>query len=188
MAKNILVTYAVKGEMVDFKGTDDEFYYLFTGIGKMKSTYYLSNFIHQFVPDLVLNIGSAGTAVHQIGDVFVCHRFIDRDMRKLANIGIESEIDTSALLNRYGFGSSWMNDGICNTGDSFVTEHSNLEGDVIDMEAYAQAFVCRTMEVPFVSIKYVTDIIGHNSVNSWEEKLVDAQKGLTEFFEKNHVY
>ena len=35
-----------------------------------------------------------------------------------------------------------------------------------------------------VAVKYVTDIIGQNSVKHWEDKLADARKGLGEFFEK----
>ncbi|MBP7266113.1 MAG: nucleosidase, partial [Bacteroides sp.] len=43
---------------------------------------------------------------------------------------------------------------------------------------------CRAKNVPFISVKYVTDIIGQNSVKHWEDKLADARKGLGEFFEK----
>ncbi|KAA3981204.1 nucleosidase, partial [Bacteroides ovatus] len=51
-----------------------------------------------------------------------------------------------------------------------------------DMEAYAQAFVCRSKEIPFISVKYVTDIIGQNSVKHWEDKLADARQGLSHYF------
>ena len=75
-------------------------------------------------------------------------------------------------------------DTVCNTGDTFLTELSDVKGDVVDMEAFAQAFVCRAKNVPFIAVKYVTDIIGQNSVKHWEDKLVDARKGLGEFFEQ----
>ena len=39
--------------------------------------------IKEVQPDLVLNIGSAGTVNHQVGDIFVCRKFIDRDMQKV---------------------------------------------------------------------------------------------------------
>ena len=38
--------------------------------------------------------------------------------------------------------------------------------------------------VPFIAVKYVTDIIGQNSVKHREDKLADARKGLGEFFEQ----
>ena len=51
------------------------------------------------------------------------------------------------------------------------------------MEAYAEAEVCKSMNIPFVSVKYVTDVIGQNSVEDWASKLSDARTGLRRFFE-----
>ena len=170
----ILVTYAVQGEFVEIKWPDVEPYYIRTGIGKVKSAFHLAEAIRQVQPDLVLNIGSAGTVNHQVGDIFVCRKFVDRDMQKLAGLGIECEIDSAALLEAKGYCRHWTENGTCNTGDSFLTELTHVSGDVVDMEAYAQAFVCRAKEIPFISVKYVTDIIGQNSVKHWEDKLADA--------------
>ena len=64
----ILVTYAVQGEFVELKWPDIEPYYVRTGIGKVKSAFHLAEAIRQVQPDLVLNIGSAGTVNHQVGD------------------------------------------------------------------------------------------------------------------------
>lgn len=137
----ILVTYAVQGEFVEIKWSDVEPYYIRTGIGKVKSAFHLAEAIRQVQPDLVLNLGSAGTVNHQVGDIFVCRKFIDRDMQKLAGLGLECEIDSSALLETKGFCKHWTEEGICNTGDGFLTELTHVSGDVVDMEAYAQAFV-----------------------------------------------
>lgn len=103
-------------------------------------------------------------------------------MQKLAGLGLECEIDSSALLETKGFCKHWTEEGICNTGDGFLTELTHVSGDVVDMEAYAQAFVCRSKEIPFISVKYVTDIIGQNSVKHWEDKLADARQGLSNYF------
>ena len=51
------------------------------------------------------------------------------------------------------------------------------------MEAFAEALVCKKMNLSFVSVKYVTDIVGKNSLKAWEDKLSDARKGLQRFFE-----
>lgn len=178
----LLVTYAVQGEFVDIKWSDVEVFYVRTGIGKVKAAYHLAEAINQVKPDVVINLGTAGTVNHQVGDVFVCRHFIDRDMQKLADLGMEFEIDSSELLAAKGFCSHWTEAGICNTGDSFLTELTDVQGDVVDMEAFAQAFVCRAKEVPFVAVKYVSDVIGQNSVKHWEDKLTDARLGLTHFF------
>ena len=122
------------------------------------------------------------TVNHQVGDIFVCRKFIDRDMQKMKEFGLECEIDSSALLEEKGYCTHWTEHGICNTGDGFLTELTHVSGDVVDMEAYAQAFVCRSKEIPFISVKYVTDIIGQNSVKHWEDKLADARQGLSHYF------
>ena len=178
MEKRILVTYAVPQEVVEFKWEGVECFYLQTGIGKMKSAFYLSEAIAGFEPDVVINIGTSGSIQHQVGDVFYCTQFIDRDLEKVKNLGLSSRVDTSLSLMEHQIAQSWSNEGTCNTGDSFVTSAAELGGDVIDMEAFAQAWVCEQKEIPFVSIKYVTDIIGQNSVKHWEEKLAEAKKGL----------
>ena len=187
----ILVTYAVQGEFTELKfpgliGEEEvQVGYLRTGIGKVKSAFYLSEAINHAQPDLVVNVGTAGTLRHQVGDVVVCRRFVDRDMQKLTDFGMEYEIDSAELLAQKGYCLHWPGEGICNTGDTFLTELSDVKGDVVDMEAYAQAWVCRSKNTPFIAVKYVTDIVGQNSVKHWEDKLADAREGLGEFFEKS---
>lgn len=189
----ILVTYAVQGEFTELKflglreGEEVQIGYLRTGIGKSKSAFYLTEAINHGQPDLVINMGTAGAIHHQVGDIFVCTHFIDRDMEKLADLGVEFEIDSSDLLKQAGYCLHWQKEGICNTGDTFLTELSNVQGNVVDMEAYAQALVCRAKNIPFLAVKYVTDIIGQNSVRHWEEKLADARHALGEFFENKTV-
>ena len=186
----ILVTYAVQGEFTELKlpgliGEEEvHIGYIRTGVGKVKSAYYVSEVLNQAKPDLVINVGTAGSIDCQVGDILVCRHFIDRDMQKLADMGLEYEIDSSALLAEKGYCMHWSGEGICNTGDTFLTELLDVKGDVVDMEAFAQAFVCRAKNVPFIAVKYVTDIIGQNSVKHWEDKLADARKGLGEFFEQ----
>lgn len=186
----ILVTYAVQGEFTELKfhgliGEDEvQIGYLRTGVGKVKSAFYLAEAINRAQPDLVVNVGTAGTVNHRVGDIFVCRHFIDRDMQKLTDLGMEYEIDSAGLLAEKGYCLHWQGEGVCNTGDTFLTELSDVQGDVVDMEAYAQALVCRAKGVPFISVKYVTDIIGQNSVKHWEDKLTDARKALGEFFER----
>ena len=51
------------------------------------------------------------------------------------------------------------------------------------MEVFAQAALCKKLEIPLLSVKYVTDIIGKNSVSHWQEKLEHAHRDLQEYFE-----
>ena len=97
----ILVTYAVQGEFTELKfpgltGEEEvQVGYLRTGIGKVKSAFYLTEAINRAQPDLVVNMGTAGTVRHQVGDIFVCRHFVHRDMQKLTDFDMECEINSA---------------------------------------------------------------------------------------------
>lgn len=182
--KKILVTYAVPEELIDIQWNEKvEFLYVRTGIGKVKSAHYVTNLIQNFEPDAVLNIGTAGSVNLNVGDIVCCTQFIDRDIKAVSEtLKLGYSIDTTLTLMEHNVAQHWPNrGGVCNTGDSFVTNPSEIVGDVVDMEAYAQAFVCEQFEVPFIAVKCVTDIIGQNSVSHWEEKLSEANSRLDHF-------
>lgn len=178
----ILITSAIREEIVELQWKDFEIGHLRTGIGKMKSAYYLTQAIHNIHPDMVINIGTAGTIDHHIGDIFVCRHFIDRDYAKLADYGLDYEITMTGNDNNITLPKCmYLNNGTCNTGDTFVTSKENISGDITDMEAYAQAFVCQSQQIPFIAVKCVTDIIGQNSIESWQEKITEAVERLQLF-------
>lgn len=178
----LLVAYAVEGERFLLDIPDQDVVFVKTGVGKVQAAMNLMRAIYEFCPDAILNVGTAGTIRHNVGDVFVCRNFIDRDLEKVALPGIGSRI---SFDNKIGISKIDGCDDMCwcNTGDSFVTDICDIEGDVVDMEAYAEAEVCKSMNIPFVSVKYVTDVIGQNSVEDWASKLSDARTGLRRFFE-----
>lgn len=190
----ILFVYAIPEEKIEINIPNAEVIYVETGMGKVNAAMKTMRAICEYHPDLVINFGSAGTLNHNVGDIIVCNRFIDRDLQKVTLSGVVSEItfDTDTTPCRDAINRVFTNQqlkerakivwGTCNTGDSFITSGADIEGDVIDMESYAMADVCREMGIPFVSVKYVTDVVGQNSVESWQEKLADARKGLSEFF------
>jgi len=178
----VLITHAVNDERIAVNLLGCEVKYVRTGIGKVKATIRLMDALVQECPDVVINIGTAGAVNHHVGDVFVCRHFIDRDLQKVACLNLEHEIDSSALLEEKGYCHDWKHEGLCNTGDSFLTETTSSQGDVFEMEAFAQAQVCQIKKVPFIAVKYVTDRIGENSIKHWEDKLSDAREGLSCFF------
>lgn len=177
-----LVTYAVEEEFTEIQFPHDEVIPVCTGIGKVNAAFRLTEAICRHHPDAVLNIGTVGTVMHRVGDMFVCRRFIDRDMQKLASLGLPCRIEFSELPVPEGFSWEGKKEAVCNTGDSFLTELADIEGDVVDMEAYAQAVVCKERKLPFVAVKYVTDVVGQNSVKHWQDKLAEARRGIREFF------
>lgn len=177
----ILVTYAFDEEIIPFEIQNVGITFLKTGMGKVLSAFNLTKALCDDKYDLVLNVGTAGTLNHKVGDIFVCHRFVDRDMEKIELPDVCSDI-SFPVETGIDFIDKYNNVGVCNTGDSFVTEAAHFNGDVVDMEAFAQAMVCKEMNVDFVSVKYITDIIGQNSGEIWLDKLRDAREALKEFF------
>ena len=183
----ILFVYAIPEEKIEINIPNAEVIYVETGIGKVNAAMHTMRAICEYHPDVVINLGSAGTLNHKVGDIIVCNRFVDRDLRNVTLNGVISEIEFDRdAINRIFLSEHLMNHaklvGTCNTGDSFITEGTDIEGDVIDMESYAVADVCRNMGIPFVAVKYVTDVVGQNSAQEWYAKLKDVREGLTKFF------
>lgn len=183
-----LIIYALEEEFVPIELPQTHLDYVFSGIGKTRASMTLTKAIIEYEPDFVLNIGTAGSIHQSIGDIIVCQRFIDRDLEPLIYNGVIAEIDFSTklytknspiqqILNN--FDNSLKT---CNTGDRFITNIENIKGDVVDMEAFAHAVVCESFKIPYLSIKYVTDIIGQNSIKDWENKLNDAKIGFSQWF------
>lgn len=180
----LLVTQAVPEEYVDIRLPNVDIVRIYTGIGKVLSAFRLTDAIHKYHPDMVVNVGTAGSIIHSIGDIVICSHFVDRDLRKLKTLNIPYHIDLSHRTDAFKLDWSFPVDSVCDTGDSFVTVPMDVEGDVADMEAYAQAQVCDVIGLPFIAVKYVTDIIGQNSVKLWQDKLADARRELSSFFNR----
>ncbi len=136
-------------------------------------------------PDFVINAGTAGTTRHEVGDILVCRKFVDRDLKPLAIEGVTSELSVPRACTsfRSRLVGQWSDVGFSlSTGDTFVTQAEGVECDAVDMEAFAEAQVCLHYGVPFVAVKYITDIIGRNSVAHWAEKLESARVALAGYF------
>lgn len=184
----IILPYAIPEERIEVSVPGAELIYVETGVGKVRAAMRTMRAVCEHHPDMVINFGTSGTLNRKVGDIVVCNKFIDRDLRKVVYDGVISEIVFDRdVINRLitindltdHTHSIW---GTCNTGDSFITQGADIEGDVIDMEAYGEADVCREMDIPFIAVKYVTDVVGQNSWQDWYAKLADARRGLTEFF------
>lgn len=188
----VLATYAIEQERIDLHFNNAEVVQIATGIGKVQAAVHTTCAIMQYRPQLVLNYGTAGTLNHAVGDILVCRDFVDRDLDAVALPGLVSHIESETALAQAGLTEEWRSQTpdesatflshTCNTGDSFVTDAGYLTGDAIDMEAFAQAAACRLLDVPFIAVKYITDVVGNNSIRQWEEKLADARKALTRYF------
>lgn len=186
----ILSTFAVAEEIIQIKIPKFQVVNIVTGVGKAQAAHVLTKSIAEWQPCCVLNIGTAGTQRWKVGDICLSRHYIDRDFQRIPLPGLSFEITDRNILPPML--NSWidllkrevtLNNATVNTGDDFVTGGELLTGDVIDMEGYAQALVCREMGVPILSVKYITDVVGENSVEIWEKKLAHAREALTLLFE-----
>ena len=56
----------------------------FVGVGKINATYNLLKAIQKHQPDLIINLGTAGSTEFNKGSVVCCTEFIQRDMEVTA--------------------------------------------------------------------------------------------------------
>lgn len=151
---------------------------LYTGIGKVNAAYALTRKLAEYarsgqpVPQ-VINFGTVGSRRHRTGTVLECNAFVQRDM-DVTGLGVPLGVTPfEDIPSRLEFPARFdqLPNGCCGSGDSFVMSEAALECDVVDMEGYALAKVCWMEQVPFTSVKYVTDGADHASGQDWHSNL-----------------
>jgi len=70
---------------------------------------------------------------------------------------------------------------ICGTGDTFAISKPKIKCNIVDMEAYAIAKICKKHNVEFLCYKYISDSADANASNDWEENVA---KGCKQFKEQ----
>ena len=152
-------------------------YFYYTGAGKINATYNLTKLIEIHRPDEVINFGTAGAVVKNLEGVIECTKFYQRDMDVTAlmdlKIGDTPFDDIKEIIT--------STDGYsCGTGDNFVTGKIPIKVDVVDMEAYALAKVCKLEKIKFRCFKFISDNADESASVDW----VDNCKKGAELFEK----
>ncbi len=151
---------------------------LYTGVGKVNAAYAmtrrLTEYLHAAVPlPQVINFGTAGSRQHLTGTALECHAFVQRDM-DVTGLGVPLGVtpfeETPAKLEFPPIFAG-LPRGVCGSGDSFLMSAAALECDVVDMEGYALAKVCRLERAAFTSVKFVTDGADHASGEDWQRNL-----------------
>lgn len=173
----ILLVFALESEAGnEFEG----FRTLFTGVGKVNAAYHLTKAIMEDRPDLIINLGTAGSTAFDRGTVVCCPRFIQRDMdaQALGFQKFETPLSGELAMLEYGLAPGGMPLGICGSGDQFEMEHRNPEYNVIDMEGYALARVARQEGIDFLCLKYISDGADGNAAADWSQELKRAARSL----------
>jgi len=157
--------------------------HLYTGVGKINATYELTRTLlddrNDF--DLVINYGTAASKTYS--GLVDCTRFRQRDMdaRPLGfDIG-ETPFDNKPPMVDFSHIKNPIGKNLtCYTGDSFVTDIKDM--DVVDMESYALAKVCKRLDIDFVSYKYISD---DGNADDWEK---NCGIGVDKFMEVLKYY
>lgn len=189
MTTDVLIVAALKDEL-KHHFEDRGIPVLYTGIGKVNAAYFLTLELARLklqdrLPRAVLNFGTAGSPAFQTHQLVECTQFVQRDM-DLSPLGfargitpmedIPSTIEVPKRLHA-------LATGICGTGDSFENGADVMHCDVFDMEAYALAKVCHLEQLPFLSVKYITDGCDHNAHNDWRDNLHRAAAGFMAIYD-----
>jgi adenosylhomocysteine nucleosidase len=153
---------------------------IYTGAGKVNAAYELTKAIQRQKPQLIVNLGSAGSNYFKRGEVICCTRFLQRDM-DATGLGCklyETPFAGTDPVLTYGIKLDGLEEGICGTGDSFETNHYTNDYNVIDMEAYSLAYVAMKEQLPFLCLKYISDGADGTAAEDW---MVQVHHAATAF-------
>ena len=162
-----LILIALKDEAPELSFSMKVFY---TGVGKVNAAMTAAECIAKYKPKRIINFGTAGgitvkSGFHQVS------KFVQRDMMccELGSLPGQTPFeDTIVIDNGHGL--------TCSTGDNFVTDSNLLiPADVVDMEAYAIAKVCKKTRTEFLCYKFVSDGANSDSLNDWRTTVSQGQ-------------
>ena len=77
------------------------------------------------------------------------------------------------------------NGGLLSLHDALPILKDPVDYDVVDMEAFAIAKVCKMNHVNFLCYKYITDYLNKEGYNDWKSNI---SKGQTYFISKINDY
>ena len=112
----------------------------------------------------IINYGTAG-AVGNISGLVEVTGYVDRDMdvRPLGFRLGQTPFEEGIRIGRKGL--------VVGSGDSFAVGKPEIECEIVDMEAYAIARVCKKYDVQFRCFKYISDKADENAASDWNENI-----------------
>jgi adenosylhomocysteine nucleosidase len=173
-----LIVFALKEE--DCIGEYLGWTKVYTGVGKINASYSITKAIEKYKPNKVINFGTAGGINLKKHCFIKIDKFIQLDMKCSQML---NKIYITPFENDIGFIGE--NGTTCGTSDTFITDSTNLKGivDLVDMECYALAKICKAENILFESYKYVTDECNGESLNDWKENIKKAKQHYEEVME-----
>lgn len=146
----------------------------YCGVGKVNAALHATQAILERRPALVINFGTAGKIDPLHDGLLEVAAVVQRDMMAmpLAPRGVTPLMPQDQQPPRLESGYPGV---ICGTGDSFVTASDawllEQKIDLVDMELFAIARVCRHFGVPWRAFKFITDGADDDAALDWEAKV-----------------
>lgn len=164
----------------------ESFRVYYTGIGKVNAAMVATDVIHKTKCKVIVNLGTSGSSRFKTHELVEVSSFVQRDM-DITPLGFkvgETPYDPiPGAIDLIPFFPELPN-GICGTGDTFETGAPKVACDLVDMEGYALAKVCRKMGVQLISLKYITDGADDQAHKDWEANLLSGAHKLLEYWKK----
>ena len=140
------------------------FLVIVTGVGECEELKWVFDYLN---PTEVVNFGTAGSSTLPLGAW--CH------LTTVSNGYSSFELSPQTVLpipySKFHLGSGFTVDGF----------DSSIEADVIDMETYYLAEVCKELNIPFVSFKFITDKNNELTQTSFNQTLSDFNASFNQF-------
>ena len=156
-----LILVAIEDELKrkDLPGHQIEY----IGVGKVNAVINTLNALQKHNPKKIINFGTAGSLNTNVSGLVEVSTFFQRDMDasplgfKVGQTPFEDSLEIT-------FGR----DGVtCGTGDKFVTRTPVLKTDIVDMEAFAIAKVCKLKNISFRCFKFISDNANDEAKDDW---------------------
>ena len=162
---------------------------LYTGVGKVNAAAALARRLAELrgagnSPARVVNLGTAGSRTIAAHTLVACNRFMQRDM-DVSGLGFPAGVtpfDATPAVLEFPPVFAHLPQALCSTADSFATHLHAVDGDVVDMEAFALAKVCLQDGVAFACAKYITDGADSDSAAHWEAALDAASRSFATLY------
>ena len=157
-------------------------YFNHIGVGKVNATYNTLKLINIHKPKIIINYGTAGAINKNLSGIIECTKFYQRDMdvRSLNFELGETPFDEikEIIISKSGYS--------CGSGDNFVSEKIDMNVDVVDMEAYAIAKVCKLENIKFRCFKYISDKAHENANIDWKKNLKKGAEAFLNFIDNEY--
>jgi len=176
-----ILLVALEAEL-PYNQAPNDYKVIYTGVGKVNAAFAATQAIAEahslgFHPE-VYNYGTVGSCNNDLQGMHRITKFVQRDMNAepQAPRGVTP---FEAGLPYLDFSPDMTHGLMLGTGDQFVHElepwlvQNNI--DVVDMEAYAIAHVCKQMNVQFTCYKYITDYVGTpHQADTWQANVANG--------------